>query len=135
MNNHEKGEALISRARRIVSIDLEGAMRAGDFNMVVRRAQEAVELALKGALAELGIEYPKVHDVGGVFADAVRKKVGDVDIGKLARIGQISTRLSEVRAPAFYGEKLYDETEAMESRQDALFVLEVLMEMLGESPR
>ena len=37
---------------------------AGHWNLVVRRSQESVELALKGALAWAGIAIPKVHDVG-----------------------------------------------------------------------
>jgi len=58
MNNREKGEVLISRAERVIKRDLEGALQEDDFNMAVRRAQESVELVLKGALKTLGIEYP-----------------------------------------------------------------------------
>lgn len=86
MNNREKGRALILRAERVIERDLEGAVKDGDFNMAVRRAQEAVELVLKGALTVLGIEYPKIHDVGKVFADVVRRKVGSVESEILEKI-------------------------------------------------
>ena len=94
MNNREKGKALILRAERVIKRDLEGAVQDGDFNMVVRRAQEAVELVLKGALTLLGIEYPKIHDVGKVFADVVQRKVGTMESEILEKIIHISTRLS-----------------------------------------
>ena len=124
MNNREKGKALILRAERVIKRDLEGAVKDCDFNMVVRRAQEAVELVLKGALTILGIEYPKIHDVGKVFADVVRRKVGSMESETLEKIIHISTRLSEDRAPAFYGERSYGEEEAKEAHSDALFVLD-----------
>lgn len=34
------------------------------WSLVVRRSQEAVELALKAALRWAGLEVPRVHDVG-----------------------------------------------------------------------
>lgn len=76
MNNREKGEELFLRAERIIKRDIRGALQEDDFNMVVRRAQESVELTLKGALMILGIEYPKVHDVGKVFSEVVERKIG-----------------------------------------------------------
>lgn len=45
--DREKGEALILRAERINKQDIIGALREDDFNMVIRRAQESVELTLK----------------------------------------------------------------------------------------
>ncbi|UCD72019.1 MAG: HEPN domain-containing protein [Syntrophobacterales bacterium] len=133
MNNREKGKALILTAERVIKRDLGGAVKDGDFNMVVRRAQEAVELVLKGALTVLGIEYPKIHDVGKVFADVVQRKVGTMESEILEKIIHISTRLSENRAPAFYGERSYGEGEAKEAHCDALFVLDKVKDLLKES--
>jgi len=135
MNNREKGEALISRAERVIKRDLEGALQEDDFNMAVRRAQESVELVLKGALKTLGIEYPKVRDVGNVFADAVQRKIVITDREVLERITHISTRLSEERGPSFYGEKLYGKAEAKEAHRDAQFVLDKVKGMLRGSTR
>jgi len=55
MNNREKGEELIARAEGIIEREIAGAFEDGEFNMAVRRAQEAVELTLKGALTVFGI--------------------------------------------------------------------------------
>ena len=76
MNNREKGEELFLRAERIIKRDIIGALQEDDFNMVVRRAQDSVELTLTGALKIMGIEYPKVHDVGKVFSEVVQIKRG-----------------------------------------------------------
>ncbi len=39
----------------------------GGYSDVVREAQELVELALKGMLRAVGIDPPKVHEVGGAL--------------------------------------------------------------------
>ncbi len=133
MNNRKKGQDLLLSAERLCKRDLEGALREGDFSMAVRRAQEVAELALKGGLAVLGVEYPKIHDVGRVFADAVRKKIGEVDREMLDRMAWVCTRLCEERGPAFYGEKLYGEREARQAHRDAVFVLSKVQEILRTS--
>lgn len=130
MNNREKGEELFLRAERIIKRDIRGALQEDDFNMVVRRAQESVELTLKGALTILGIEYPKVHDVGKVFGEVVERKIGGVNRSTLERIVHISAQLSEDRAPSFYGERSYGKEEAEEAYHGALFVLNAVKEML-----
>lgn len=42
----ETGEKLIRESQSILRRDVQSALDEGDFNMVVRRAQEVVELAL-----------------------------------------------------------------------------------------
>lgn len=42
MTNQEEGRELIEEAKRILERDLKGAMKEGDFNLAVRRAQERV---------------------------------------------------------------------------------------------
>lgn len=108
-------KSLSGELKRIIKRDIESALQEDDFNMVVRRAQESVELILKGALKILGIEYPKIHDVGMLFSEVVQRKIGDVNISKLGKIVHISTLLCEDRAPAFYGERSYGKEEAEES--------------------
>ncbi len=49
-------------------IDADAALGRGSYPEVVRYAQEATELSLKAALRFIGVEYPKVHDVGPVLA-------------------------------------------------------------------
>ena len=46
MTNKEMGEELLRMARKLFYRDVQGAWRDSDYNMVVRRAQEVVELAL-----------------------------------------------------------------------------------------
>ena len=71
MSSREEGEKLLREAERILQREAEGALSEADFNIAVRRAQEAVELCLKGALKMLGVEYPKIHDVGSLFSEQV----------------------------------------------------------------
>mgnify|MGYP000094195861 CR=1 FL=1 len=133
MNNREKGEDLIRTARRIVARDLRGAINEGDFSMAVRRAQEAVELCFKGALSILGVEYPKLQDVGKIFTQVVRTRGIAAEEDLLQKVVHISTRLAAERAPAFYGEKLYGKEEAEEAEQDAEFVLKAVLRLIGSA--
>src|SRR3990172_4512828 len=101
---------------------LEEAQRAytkSSYNLAVRRSQETVELALKGILRLIGIEYPKVHDVGDVFFEQMMKYSQDVDI--LKRIAAISKRLAKDREPSFYMERIYSEATAKEAIEEAQF--------------
>lgn len=45
MTNRESGKKLIKEAERIFTRDLKAAVEDEDYNMVVRRAQEVVEMA------------------------------------------------------------------------------------------
>jgi len=127
----EAGETLIRKSEGILRRDVQGALDEGDFNMVVRRAQEVVELALKGALRMLGVDYPKVHDVASVFSEQVRQKRGAVDVEVLERIEDISFWLSQARAPSFYLERDYGEEDARQALRDAMFVLTEVRKILG----
>ena len=127
----EAGETLIRESESILRRDVQSALDEGDFNMVVRRAQEVVELALKGALKMLGVDYPKVHDVAPVFSEQVRQKQAVVDVEVLERIEDISFWLSQARAPSFYLERDYGEEDARQALRDAVFVLTEVRKILG----
>ncbi len=73
--NREQGEKLFKEAEWIFEKDLKNAIDEENYNIAVRRAQEVVELSLKGCLRILGIDYPKVHDVGFVFVREAGKKL------------------------------------------------------------
>jgi len=126
MTNREEGEKLIRKARTIFERDVKGAWRDKDHNMTVRRAQETVELALKGALRILGVDYPKVHDVGPVFLERTREKAPHVPEKVLRRIEEISSWLGKARTPSFYLERDYGEEDASKAFKDAAFVLETV---------
>jgi len=119
----EEGEKLIHESERILRRDVQSALDDGDFNMVVRRAQEVVELTLKGALKMLGVDYPRVHDVGSVFSEQVRQKRETVDVKVLEEIEEVSLWLGQARAPSFYFERDYGEEDARRALQGAEFVL------------
>jgi HEPN domain-containing protein len=130
-NMREEGEKLLRESERILRREVEGALNEGDFNLTVRRAQEVVELCLKGALKMLGVEYSRVHDVAPLFSEQVQKKREGVEVGVLEKIEEISLWLSQARAPAFYFEREYGEEDARQAHRDARFVLAEVKKMVG----
>ncbi|MBM4049056.1 MAG: HEPN domain-containing protein [Planctomycetes bacterium] len=124
MNTREDGEKLIAEARRILERDVQGALKESDHNFVVRRAQEVVELVLKGALKLLGTDYPKAHDVAPVLVREVRAKSLPCAERDLERIEQVSFWLAQARGPSFYFEKEYGQAEAQQAAADAAWVVQ-----------
>jgi len=117
--NIEAAKSMLKEAEEC----LEEAKRAyakASYNLAVRRAQETVELALKGILRLIGIEYPKVHDVGDVFCEHMIQYSHDAEI--LKKIAKISLRLAKDREPSFYMERIYSEIVAKEAIENAQFV-------------
>jgi HEPN domain-containing protein len=57
VTNHERGRRLLAAAGELYQ-ELEIVMERKAWNLAVRRAQEVVELALKGFLSLMGIDYP-----------------------------------------------------------------------------
>lgn len=129
----EEGLKLIKEAEGILRRDAQGALNEEDFNMVVRRAQEVVELTLKGALKILGIDYPKVHDVAPLFSEQLKKKRGIGYSEALQRIEDISLWLAQSRTASFYFERDYGTEDAEHAFQDAVFVLIEVKKLLGIS--
>jgi HEPN domain-containing protein len=126
----EIGERLIQEAERILLRDVKGALSAKDYNLVVRRAQEVVELVLKGGLKILGVEYPKVHDVALVFSEQVQQKLFGFDKKVLDRIEEISLWLTQARSPSFYFERDYEKEDARRAAEDASYVLKEVRDIL-----
>lgn len=90
----------------------------GSYDDVVREAQEIVELALKGALRQLGIEPPKQHDVAPLLAKA--KALPAKWRRRVAQLKQISGTLAEERSHAFYGDEItMQPASALFGRSDA----------------
>lgn len=100
MNNFEIGERLLQEAREFLS-EMERAFEKGSWNIVVRRAQEIVELSLKAALKMMAIEYPKEHDVGDLFAETCIARSLVVEPAELDATREISARLVRERQPPF----------------------------------
>lgn len=68
MTNSSLGRAYLEKAQKRLPV-LDLLHREGAYSDVVRQAQEIVELALKGALRLVGVEPPKLHDVGPVLLE------------------------------------------------------------------
>jgi HEPN domain-containing protein len=96
---------------------------------VVREAQEAVELFLKGALRLVAIEPARTHDVAEVLRQGASRFPGwfrDV----AGRLADISTDLAGDRGPAYYGDErqrlgpqdLFDEADGRRALEQLEFV-------------
>lgn len=131
MTSAEIAMAYVRQARLILE-EAEHYQKRATWHLVVRRCQEAVELALKGALRAAGIEVPHVHDVG-VFLRDHAERFPEFLTRELDRVISISRRLREEREISFYGdeevgtpsERLYIPHDAEEALQDARFILEL----------
>ncbi len=133
MNTQEHGKKLIAEAQSIYSRDVKNAIQDNDYNIAVRRAQEVVELGLKGALKLLGVDYPKVHDVGPTFVQQVRqKKPAVLSDESLQRVEATSLQLSQIRTLSFYFKHGYSKEEAETASAEAEFVLAEIQKLLDE---
>jgi HEPN domain-containing protein len=119
---------LLARAGRCLR-EARAACDEGDYALCVRRAQEAIELAIKGLLRLVGIEFPREHDVS------------DVLVGSAGRfpepwrevLPELARRMREItpkRGPAMYGleaqgipaSQAFDEEDGRGALADAEFV-------------
>ncbi|RKY70004.1 MAG: DNA-binding protein [Candidatus Latescibacterota bacterium] len=130
MTNKESARIGLRRAKVILE-EARGLYSREAWNLVVRRCQEAVELALKSALMWAGIQPPRSHDVGPALrdnADKFPRQFAEA-ISKLASISRSLRAESDL---TFYGdeesgvppEMLYDREDADEALEKAGFVLE-----------
>ncbi len=98
------------------------------YSDVVREAQEMVELLLKAVLRAIGVEVPKIHDVGRIL-EKHRDRLPPALNESLGEIKTISKRLRKERELSFYGAEdfipteEYDLDDADKAIQDAEFVL------------
>jgi len=135
MTSEDLARAYIRKARARLGA-LAHLRDAGDHSDVVREAQELVELALKAMLRAVGIEPPRVHDVGGLVLEHAARFPADLR-ARLGRAAQASERLRQERERAFYGDVDFIPTEeytAEESKQaydDAALVLTLAEEAVG----
>ena len=130
MTGGEMTRSYLRRAQTVLR-EAERLHQEEVWNLVVRRCQEAVELALKGVLREAGVEVPKVHDVSG----ALRRNLDRLPPHLAAEIDTLvsaSRRLREERELAFYGDEETDtEAEALFSRADAEDALQTARQIIA----
>jgi HEPN domain-containing protein len=128
MTNHDSGENLLKDAE-VYYEEMQRMFEKEKWNIVVRRAQEVVELSLKGILKIMGIDFPKVHNVAPLFINLLQEK--GIELGKEVseKILSISMLLAKDRAPAFYGEKVYSREEAEIAQNGAKEIVERINEI------
>lgn len=134
MNNLERKDYLIKQGEDALN-STERYWNEGNWNMVIRRAQETVECHIKGFLKFINIEFPKEHDLGGYLEEILIKKGLPFKKKRIGKIKEISEELTEKRAPAFYGEVFYSKKEARRARKGAKEVkefIEDLFKFLGK---
>lgn len=91
---------------------------------VACKAQEIVELALKGLLRAHGVEPPRIHDVSDVLLTE-RQRLPESIQDELDELASISRNLRRDRELAFYGAEdltppgFYSRTDAERARDGA----------------
>ena len=94
-------------------------------------------MALKSLLSEIGIEFPRSHDVG--FLIQQKKDFFPETIRPHAdRLQSISRSLAKERETSFYGDEelmlppdlLYNQEDAQKALEDAEFVLKTVRDVL-----
>ncbi|HHX28972.1 MAG TPA: HEPN domain-containing protein [Firmicutes bacterium] len=128
MNNLTLAQSYLLKAKaRLKTLNV--LYEEGAFSDVVREAQEVVELALKGMLRQIGVEPPKVHDVGDLIVEYRRMFVSEI-AAQADRLREISRWLRKEREFAFYGEidfvptLEYSEEDATRAMADAKIVVD-----------
>jgi|YNPNPStandDraft_1061719.scaffolds.fasta_scaffold00074_20 HEPN domain-containing protein len=138
MTNHEMAASYLAVAEEIL-LEAERLCGRRVWSLTVRRSQETAELALKGALRAVGVEVPRLHDVG-VLLKEHRGSFPDQFRGKIDRIASISRRLRREREISLYGDEetgatpqmLYTEEDARAALADARFVLESCRDLVAD---
>ena len=127
MTQNELARSYFEKARKRRRV-LEVLIEQDAFSDVVRKAQELVELALKGLLRHVGIDPPKWHDVGPILienADFFPQGMQAI----LPRLAEISRWLRKEREFSFYGDidmvptEAYRRADADKAYADAMTVL------------
>lgn len=130
MTNRERADQLLAEAFAIAE-DMRRALERGRWNLAARRAQEVIELVVKGLLNETGVEYPRTHDAAPVLVETIRKRQVEADPAFLDWLSRLSGQLAEIRGPAFYHEIEVGEAEARMAVDAADRVLAFGRDFLG----
>ncbi|NGZ08116.1 MAG: HEPN domain-containing protein [Nitrospira sp. LK70] len=109
MTNESLAQSYLKKASDRLDV-LELLIGKEAYSDVVREAQELVELALKGMIRSIGIEPPKIHDVGNLLLE-YRERFPEEVRAQLADLAIISKRLRKERELAFYGDLDFIPTE------------------------
>lgn len=95
---HSRANAVLSEARE--------QLRSFEYDLAVRRAQEAVELYIKTIFRFAGVEYPRTHDLEKSVYDISQLLSGyDIAQTEVARMVLANGTMSLWRSPSFYGDE------------------------------
>jgi len=131
------GESYYTKARKRLRA-LAVLFEDQAYSDVVREAQEIVELALKGVLRKIGLEPPKLHDVGPLVVEYQDRLPTDV-AAQARRLAEISHWLRREREVSFYGDvdlvptEEHAEEDASRALADARSVVEAVRSMSAPS--
>ena len=128
MRNDKAGKAMIEDAM-IIAEEARISFEPGHYHRVIRKCQEAAELAVKGLFKYVGIEYPKSHILGRVIKKELSKR-NILNREELEKLAYISDMLSFDRQPSFYGapdgtpaSKLYDAEDATDALEKTSWLI------------
>jgi len=103
VTSEEMAQAYLSQAEEILH-EVKRLYQRRAWNLVVRRSQEVVELALKGILRGVGTEVPRTHDVG-LWLKNYRDRFPPSFRQDIERLASISRHLRLERELSFYGDE------------------------------
>lgn len=103
MNNVDMAKLYLRQAEERIRRS-EEAMETGNYAYTIRQSQEAVELAIKGALRLVAIEPPKWHDVGPILKKH-EELFPEWFKAEVDRLASISRKLRREREPSMYGDE------------------------------
>jgi HEPN domain-containing protein len=104
------------------------ALKAGDYALTIRRAQETVELSLKSALRFVAVEYPREHDLADILPEILSiRRLPDWFKAEIPFMASVSRDLAKKRGLAFYGDEgalrppssIFSEEDAIRALRDA----------------
>jgi len=134
MNTKNLAESYLKKASdRLDILDLLFKKKA--YSDVIRESQEVVELSLKGMLRFIGVEPPKIHDVGGLLLEHSDKFPKDI-AEHFEKMAAISKRLRKERELAFYGDidfiptEEYSEDDAEKTIADTKFIVKTARNLI-----
>lgn len=131
MNPSDALERMLSQASIIIQ-EAEYLQEKKAWNMVVRRSQESVELALKCALLWARIEVHRIHDVGPILKEYANRYPAPFR-SKIPHLASISRLLRAEREISFYGDEQSGvPPESLYTKEDAMEALSKAREVLNE---
>lgn len=132
MTNLELANAYFDQAKAIYQ-EILMHLEAAQWNLVVRRSQECVELLLKGLLRKSGLDVPRLHDVGNLIRQN-KERFSPTIVANMDRIVSVSRQLRQEREVSFYGDEeqelpasaMYTQIDAQVAKENAEWMMQLI---------